>query len=214
MQSGMDIRSMDFESGPFTNPQHKNYQLEAALGILPKTAQTTSSVYECVAAMKRDTVPGSGASYSNINTFVLGWLAEKVSGLKYWDLDSEKIWKQMGASSSAYVCLSDKGIAWPHGGISATLRDLARFGMLYTNSEIIAKKESLISFKQLKEIFDTKPIDSPFGPFKWGWQWDMANDGVMMKSGFGGQSLYIDPKNEIVIACYNYVDKHWGMNLV
>ncbi len=214
MRSGMDIHSIEFETGPFTNPLHKNYQLESALGILPKAQNTPSSVYQYIAAMKKDTIPALEAAYSNINTFVLGWLAEKVTGKKYWQLVTEKIWEPMGASSNAYVCLSDKGIAWPHGGISATLRDLARFGMLYTNSEITAKKESLISFAQLQEIFEAKPINSPFGQLKWAYQWDMANDGIMLKTGFGGQALYIMPEKEIVIACYNYVDKDWDMNLI
>lgn len=33
-----------------------------------------------------------------------------------------------------------------------------------------------------------------------------------MKGGFGGQALYIHPEKEIVIACYNYVDKDWDVN--
>lgn len=214
MKSGMDIRSIDFETGPFTNPQHKNYQLESALGILPKADNTPSSVYSFIAAMKKDTIPGLEAAYSNINTFVLGWLAEKITGQKYCDMVTERIWNPMGASSNAYTCLSDQGIAWPHGGISATLRDLARFGMMFTKSEINAKKEKLISFAQLKEIFDAKPINNPFGPLKWAYQWDMANDGVMMKAGFGGQALHINPEKEIVIAYFNYIDKGWDMSLI
>lgn len=43
MRSGMDNKSIDFETGPFTNPKHKNYKLEAALGVLPKTDNTPSS---------------------------------------------------------------------------------------------------------------------------------------------------------------------------
>jgi CubicO group peptidase (beta-lactamase class C family) len=214
MRSGMDIHSVDFETGPFTNPQHKNYQLESALGILPKAENSPSSVYSYIAQLKKDTIPGSDAAYSNINTFVLGWLAEKITGKKYWNLVTERIWRPMGASSNAFVCLSEKGIAWPHGGMSATMRDLARFGMMYTNSEIKARKESLVSFAQLQEIFSAKPINSPFGPLKWAYQWDMANDGVMLKTGFGGQALYVDPDKEIVVAYYNYVDKDWGMNLI
>ncbi|WP_316767929.1 serine hydrolase domain-containing protein [Pedobacter frigiditerrae] len=214
MKSGMDSKSIDYESGPFTNPQHKNYQLESALGVLPKAANTPSSVYEFIRGLKKDKAAGLAAEYSNINTFVLGWLAEKVTAQKYTDLVAERIWRPMGASSNAYVCLSDKGVPWYHGGISATLRDLARFGMLFTKSEIQNRKEKLISFNQLKEIFDAKPIENPIAPFKWAYQWDLANDGIMMKAGFGGQALYIHPEKEIVIVAFNYVDKDWGMNLI
>jgi CubicO group peptidase (beta-lactamase class C family) len=212
MRSGMDSKSIDFETGPFTNPQHKNYQLESALGILPKADNTPSSVYEFIRGMKKDKASGLNAEYSNINTFVLGWLAEEVTGKKYTDLVSEMIWKPMGASSNAYICLSDKGIPWPHGGMSATLRDLARFGMLFTKSEIQKRKESLISFGQIKEMFDATPIENPIAPFKWVYQWDLASDGIIMKGGFGGQALYIHPEKEIVIAYYNYVDKDWRIN--
>ncbi len=190
MRSGMDSASIDFESGPFTNPKHKNYQLESALGLLPKSDNTPESVYKFIAGLKRERVPGLKAEYSNM------------------------IWKPMGASSDAYMCVSDKGIPWPHGGMSVTLRDLARFGMLYTKTEIAAQKESIISFAQLKEIFDAPPIVNPIAPFKWGYQWDLANDGIMVKGGFGGQILLIHPEKEIVIAYFNYVDKDWGMTLM
>lgn len=214
MRSGMDSASIDFESGPFTNPKHKNYQLESALGILAKADNTPESVYKFIAGLKRERTPELKAEYSNINTFVLGWLVEKVTGKKYVDLVTEMIWKPMGASSDAYMCLSKNGIPWPHGGMSVTLRDLARFGMLYTKSEIIAKKESIISFAQIKEIFDAPAIDNPIAPFKWAYQWDLASDGIMSKGGFGGQILMIHPEKEIVIAYFNYVDKDWGVNLI
>jgi CubicO group peptidase (beta-lactamase class C family) len=214
MRSGMDSKSIDFESGPFTNPQHKNYQFESSLGIVPKADNTPSSVYEFIKGLKKDKAAGLAAEYSNLNTFVLGWLAEEVTGQKYTDLVSERIWKSMGASSNAYVCLSEKGVPWHHGGISATLRDLARFGMLFTHGEIQKRKQSLISFSQIKEIFEAKPIENSFAPFKWAYQWDLASDGIMMKGGFGGQALLIHPEKEIVIAYYNYIDKDWDMKMI
>jgi hypothetical protein len=74
----------------------------------------------------------------------------------------------------------------------------------------VARNESLISFAQIKEIFDTPTVDFPI-PFKWGYQWDFASDGMLMKGGFGGQALYVDPDKEIVIAYFNYVDEDWGI---
>lgn len=212
MRSGMDSKSIDFSTGPFTNPQHKNYRFESALGALPKAESTPLSVYEFIRSLKKDKEAGLAAEYSNINTFVLGWLAEVVTGKKYQDLVSDMIWMPMGASSGAYVCLSDHGVAWSHGGMSATLRDLALFGMLFTKSEIRNRNESLVSFAQINEIFDAAPIANSRFPFKWAYQWDLASDGMMMKGGFGGQALIIHPEKEIVIAYFNFVDKDWGVN--
>ena len=104
---------------------------------------------------------------------------------------------------------------WTHGGISATLRDYARFGMLYTKNKIIADKEQNISFAQLKEIFDAPQMDFGFEKFQWGYQWDVARDGILMKGGFGGQAILIDPERDLVIAYFNHVDKDWmTMNLI
>lgn len=212
MKTGMDSKSIDFSTGPFTNPMHKNYRFESALGALPKVDNTPSSIFQYLIDLEKDKDAGLAAEYSNLNTFVLGWLAEKVTGQKYVDLVSERIWDPMGASSNAYICLSEKGIPWTHGGMSATLRDLARFGMLYTKSEIQNRDEKLISLSQVNEIFDAKPIDSPFAPFKWAYQWDIATAGILMKGGFGGQALYIHHEKELVIAYFNYIDKDWSVN--
>ncbi len=76
MRTGMDSASMDDESGVFTNPQHKNYKLESALGGLPKTSETPNNTYQFIASIKKEKAPGLAAEYSNINTFVLGWLDE------------------------------------------------------------------------------------------------------------------------------------------
>ena len=51
-----------------------------------------------------------------------------------------------------------------------------------------------------------------FAPFKWGYQWDLASDGIMVKGGFGGQVLLINPEKDIVIAYFNYPDKDWGID--
>lgn len=209
MRSGMKGSETSDNMGGFTNPKHLYYSFEEALGILPKVDSVVNSVYDYIATLKRSVPAGTQAEYNSMNTFILGWIAEKITGKKYSDLVSEKIWKPMGASSDAYVCISDKGIPWTHGGISATLRDFARFGMLYTKSDIVKNKEKNIRFAQLKEIFETPQLDLGFEKFQWGYQWDMARDGVLMKGGFGGQSIIIDPERDLVIAYFNHIDKNW-----
>ena len=215
MRSGMNGSETSDGMGGFTNPQHLYYPFEEALGVLPVVDSVINSVHDYVSSITRKMPAGKEAEYHSMNTFVLGWMAEKITGKKYAELVSEKIWKPMGASSNAYVCVSDKGVPWTHGGISATLRDYARFGMLYTKNKIIADKERNISFAQLKEIFDAPQMDFGFEKFQWGYQWDVARDGILMKGGFGGQAILIDPERDLVIAYFNHVDKDWmTMNLI
>lgn len=209
MRSGMEGSEMSNNMTGFTDPQHPYYVFEEALGILPKADTVASSVHQHVASMKRRMAAGQEPEYHSMNTFILGWIAESVTGKSYAALVSERIWKPMGASSNAYVCISDKGVPWTHGGISATLRDFARFGMLYTKSEMRANKEKNISFAQLREIFETPVLDLGFMKFQGGYQWDWARDGMLMKGGFGGQALLVDHERDLVIAYFNHIDKDW-----
>jgi len=192
------------ESAPgvhaFTNPKYPYYNFEAALGLLPKTVSTPSSVFKYIATLKRKSNPGETIEYHSVNTFVLGWIAEKITAKKYADLVTEKIWKPMGATSDAYVCLSNKGVPWTHGGISTTLRDLARFGMLFTKNDIDHRKEKIIGMNQVDHILKDGML---------AYQWSFVDNESMLKGGFGGQGLYVNPEQNIVIAYFNFIDPDW-----
>ena len=193
MRSGMKGSEISENMGGFTNPNHPFYSFEEGLGVLPKVDTLVHSVFEYIGTMKRKVPANNEPEYHSMNTFILGWMVEKVTNKSYNDLVSEMIWQPMGASSNAYVCVSNKAVPWMHGGISTTLRDLARFGMLYTHSEIKMRKESIVSFRQLSEIFDMPSVDLGFEQFNWGYQWDVAREGLIMKGGFGGQALLVFP---------------------
>lgn len=212
MRSGMKGSETSENMSGFTDPHHLYYSFEEALGLLPVVDSIVPSVFDYVASIPRKLPPGQEPEYHSMNTFILGWIAEEVTGKKYADLVSERIWKPMGAESDALVCLSEKGVPWTHGGISATLRDLARFGRLFTRSEMLRQQEKNMSFAQQKEIFATPQLDLGFEKFQWGYQWDIARDGILMKGGFGGQALLVDPERDLVIAYFNHVDKNWMAN--
>ena len=206
MKSG--IEGAESVSGDaFTNPKHPYYNFEAALGILPRTDSTPASVFRYIASLKRKWSPGEKTEYHSVNTFILGWIAERITGKKYADLVTEVIWKPMGASSNAYVCLSNKGVPWTHGGLSATLRDVARFGMLFTKSDVEQRNDKIISQAQIEQILDAENL---------GYQWDWSKKGEgMHKAGFGGQGLFVNPETGFVVAYFNFVDEKWGhINLI
>lgn len=71
---------------------------------------------------------GTTFNYVTPNTDTLGWLFERASGMPYAKLLGELLWAPMGAETEANMTLDRLGMARPGGGISATLRDLARFG--------------------------------------------------------------------------------------
>ena len=128
MASGIDCDQT--AADVYTNPNQPYYGFEASLGWLPPVGDVAKSTYEYVAGLGRLKEPGKGFDYSSANTFLLAWIAERVSGRPYADLLSEEIWSRIGAEGDAAITIvPDSGATSAHAGLSARLRDIARFGV-------------------------------------------------------------------------------------
>ena len=69
----------------YTNPSRKHYQYEASLGWLPKVDGLPPSVieedtYAFLATLGRKAEPGTVWEYASVNTMMLAWIAEEVTG--------------------------------------------------------------------------------------------------------------------------------------
>ena len=74
---------------------------------------------------------GGPFRYRSILTDVLAWVIERAAGKRLHELISGELWQPMGAEFDAEITLDGRGNPMADGGISATLRDLARFGQLF-----------------------------------------------------------------------------------
>ena len=161
---------------------------------------------------------GISNDYSGINTFILSWLIEKVTGKRYTDILESEIWQPMGAESDGLMLTPKRNSMAVFGGISSTLRDLGRFGLLFTPSG----SKSVISNDYLKKIQQggrpellEESVSIPFNilvdgekPVFSTYQWDFTMaDGDFYKSGFHGQGLYLSPKKDLVIAYFGTYNK-------
>ena len=77
---------------------------------------------------------GEEFQYSGVNTFILSWLVEELMGMPFQDALSKEIWQNIGAEGDAALLAPRYGVPNTHGGLLAQLRDVARFGLLYTPS--------------------------------------------------------------------------------
>jgi len=219
MASG--IGCLEGDEDAYTNPEHCYYQFEASLGWLGPTADTPDSTYDYIASLKSHRPSGEAFEYTSPNTFVLGWLTESVSGRSYADLLSREIWQKMGAESDGIIAAPRHGIPIAHGGISSNLRDMARFGMLFTPSGRQGKRP-VVSDAYLEKIQEGgraeifRAADGDDSGFVDGeparhnsYQWDFVmDDGDFFKGGYGGQGLYISPSRDLVIAFFGTFDKN------
>jgi CubicO group peptidase (beta-lactamase class C family) len=83
------------------------------------------------ATLHNDGEHGGPFRYRSILTDALGWVLERAGGQRFHELVSRELWQPLGAEHDADVTLDGHGNAMADGGVSATLRDLGRFGLLH-----------------------------------------------------------------------------------
>jgi CubicO group peptidase (beta-lactamase class C family) len=218
MASGIDC--LEMTPGAYSEPGHPYYEYEASLGWQVPSEQTLASTRAYLATLGSQRPSGEVYEYTSPDTFVLSWLVEQITGQPFNEVLSEEIWSKLGAESDALIAVSRAGEPASHGGMSSTLRDLARFGLLFTPSWNTVARERVISDAYLEKIQHGGRADifwaagssgpnqvSAFAtddrPRHNTWQWDFVMpDGDFYKGGFGGQGLYISPSRDLVVAFF------------
>jgi CubicO group peptidase (beta-lactamase class C family) len=207
MRSGMEGSETSMDA--YRNPAHKQFQLEAALGWQPRTAPNLpepakrGDVLAFLGTLKRERAPGDTWAYTSSNTAVIAEVISRVTGKPLADNISEFIWSKIGAERDAVLVENEKKFPVAHAGMATTLRDLARFGLLFTNNPGPAQR-SLISERIVKRIFSGRGTGlDERGMLPLTYQWDMLNDkGEMVKGGWAGQLLYINRDKDVVVAYF------------
>jgi CubicO group peptidase (beta-lactamase class C family) len=211
MASGMD--GAETGNDAYRNPAHKQFQLEATLGWQPRTASNLPAAARqgdlpgFLGTIKRVRKPGETWAYTSNNTAVLGEVIERTTGKSLTKVISELIWSKIGAEHDALLLQNERGYPVAHAGMVTTLRDLARFGLLFTKSAGPAQR-GIISEKILHRIFNEgRPEllakDHPPGMLPLTYQWDMLSDkGEMAKGGWAGQLLYVNRGKDVVVAYF------------
>lgn len=175
--------------------------------------------------MEKTGEPGNIYEYFSLNTEVLGWIIERITNKTAVQVIEERIWQKMGAEGDALMFLPNSNDRMYMGGLSATLRDHARFGLLFTPSGRIAPYDFIpeVLIDKIQKggrpeiIKNTGPIDlfiydDPITaehlvdgepPRHATYQWDIVmEDGDFFKEGGGGQGLYVSPRRDLVIAYF------------
>lgn len=209
MRSGME--GAETGNDAYRNPEHKQFQLEATLGWQPRTAPHLSEaarrgdLLAFLRTLKRERPAGEKWAYTSSNTAVIGEVVSRVTGKSLADTISDLIWSKIGAEHDAIVTENERGYPVSGGGMAATLRDVARFGLLFTKNPPTGQPR-VISDAIIKRYFSgygdqTKPDEHGMLPLTY--EWDVISDkGELAKGGWGGQLLYINREKDVVVAWF------------
>lgn len=154
-------------------------------------------------------------SYKCADTIALMWACERVTGRRYADLLSQYVWSKLGAENDASIVCDVKGAATPFGGMSTTLRDLARWGQMhleegmFRNQRILPERfirdtrENADPHKITNDSFPPPDFHLPGCAYRNQYFRLEGAHGPFYAAGARGQYCYIHPSCDTVIAKFS-----------
>jgi CubicO group peptidase (beta-lactamase class C family) len=199
-------------SEDYTDPNAEIWAHAQAGNPLPKPKDYTGprSYFEFLQNVRKQGEHGEVFGYKTANTDALGWVIARVTGRSLAELLSERIWRPLGSEQDAYFTIDSIGTPFAGGGLNTGLRDLARFGEMIRNGgkfngqQIVPKA----AVDDIRRGGDRVAFAKAGYTLLEGWSyrnmwWVTHNEhGAFAARGVHGQTIYIDPKAEMVIARY------------
>lgn len=205
----MDMTTGLHYSEDYSDPDADVWRYGAAASHLPKPEGYTGprSYFEFLETVKPEGKHGQAFAYKTINADALGWIIARTTGESVAALLSDRIWKHLGARREAFYTVDSIGTPFAGGGFNATLGDMARLGQLILD-------DGRLDGQQIIPAAAIAGIRKGGSPEKFakagykdlkGWSyrdmfWITNNaDGAFAARGVHGQTIYIDPKADMVI---------------
>ena len=205
----MDMTTALKYSEDYADPKADLWDFSAAGNPFPKPAGYTGPLgyYGYLKTVKKEGNHGDVFGYKTINSDALGWIIARASGKSVAELLSERIWRKLGMEQDGYYQVDALGIPFAGGGLSASLRDLGRFGeMIRTKGKWDGQQ--ILPEKAVEDIEKggSKAAFAKSGhPELKGWSyrdmWWITENAhrAFAARGVHGQTIYIDPTAEMVL---------------
>jgi CubicO group peptidase (beta-lactamase class C family) len=169
-----------------------------------------TTIFDFLCVQEKQGEHGRAFAYKTINTEVLAWICRRTSGLTLAELLSDRIWQKIGAEEDAHYHVDRIGTESGGGGLSTTLRDLARFGETMRNHGRFNGRQIVPAtvVEDIERGADTEKFKSagyttlPGASYRN--QWWVSNNAhrAYLARGVHGQGIYVDPTAQMVIARY------------
>jgi CubicO group peptidase (beta-lactamase class C family) len=215
--AGATIRDLlDMRTGvafreTYTAPDAEVRVMERSMGWRPMQPADPQGAYPYLLTLGSAGPHGGDFSYRSADSDMLGWACERASGIRTADLVSALVWQPIGAEADAEITCDPLGSAIPDGGISATARDLARFGQMLVDDGV-ARGQVVVPEAWLADVRSPEPgvrdafartDNEPVLPGGWyrSQFWVIPGPGgpVLVCLGIHGQLIYADRASRTVV---------------
>ena len=159
------------------------------------------------ASLTREHLPGTYLRYNSMDTQVLGMVLRHATGMSLAAYLSARIWQPLGMQDPAFYLTDRSGVEFAAGGLNATLRDDARFGLLYAHYgnwrgvQIIPAEwvRASVTPDAPQLMPGRRPSSTEF--WGYGYQWWVPDlHGEYAAVGIFNQFIYVNPRERLVIA--------------
>ncbi len=139
--------------------------------------------------------PGTRFEYCNGASLLLAAIIQETTGMNASAFSEVHLFGPLGISDVAWPS-NPQGITIGSGGLRMLPHDMAKIGYLYLNKG---------RWDCMQIIPPTWVAASTRKHISWvlldyGYQWWSVDDGIFMARGYGGQSIFVAPEHELVIA--------------
>ncbi len=206
----MDMQIGVAYSEVYADPKAHIWDYARAGGLRPRPAgySGAGSFYEYLQTLQPEGRHGEAFAYKTVNTELMAWIMKRVTGEPLAQMLSDRLWAPLACEQDAYLTVDPIGVPMGGGGLSTSLRDLARFGELM-------RREGEWNGRQLVPAAVVADIRRGADPAKFAkagytllpgysyrsmW-WVSHNElDAFEARGIHGQRLYVAPKADLVVA--------------
>jgi hypothetical protein len=167
-----------------------------------------SNYYDFLVTLRQAGAHGAVFAYKTVHTEVMCWIMARATGVPLPGMLSERIWSRIGCEEDGYLAVDSIGVAMGGAGLSASLRDMCRFGELMRCEGAWGGKQVIpaavvADIRQGAERGKFAPAGYTLLPgYSYRNMWWVSHNslGVFEGRGIHGQRLYVAPQAETVIA--------------
>jgi CubicO group peptidase (beta-lactamase class C family) len=195
MRSGVDYE----ERYDFAHPGDAARNHESSL------VENVTRFADFARTVKSKAAPGTLFEYKTLDTAVLGWLVERVTGMNASAYLASRVWEPLGTESDGfYIMDGEPGIGreFTGAGYNAILRDYGRLGLMMLNGGM-ANGHRILSEAWVKESTAPATTEGPEGGYGYQW-WTVPDSNAYYAVGLQGQFIYVDPDSKTVIVKLSY----------
>jgi CubicO group peptidase (beta-lactamase class C family) len=207
----LDMRSGVTFSEDYLDPDAEIRRLEQCIGWTQSVGvHAPASLYDFLVTLQQGSPHGGPFSYRSCETDALGWACERAAGAPMTELLSRLLWSRLGMEHDADISVDKAGVVVHNGGLSASMRDLARFGQLLLDDGVSLAgervldagwlRDSFLGDADSRQAFAASPTDTrmPGGMYRNQFWLPYPGSEVLLCLGIHGQMIYVNPRARVV----------------